>query len=105
MADITYSWTTTEPYTSDNKVVKWGLSYTATQDSTTSSINEIVDVPEEDQKPLADWTTTEINDFREAVKANRDWEVSLQGQVGGGLLVDNWDSASLSIVEPPTSTE
>ena len=105
MADTSYAWTSTEPYVTDNKVVKWGLSFSAALGDTTSSVNELVDVPEEDQKPLGDWTTADIEEFRDAVKADRGWEESLQGQVGGGSLVANWDSATLSIVEPPPNGE
>ena len=47
-----YTWEKTEPYVKDNKVVQWGLTFKATNGDVSAVTNEIVDVPEDDQKVL-----------------------------------------------------
>ena len=92
-----YTCEKTEPYVKDNKVVQWGLTFKATNGDVSAVTNEIVDVPEDDQKALADWTNEEIQAFRDGIKDDRGWTSELEKQVGGGELVANWDNASLSV--------
>lgn len=98
MSEITYKWEITEPYVKDNKVVAWGLSYSGTQGDTTGICNETVDVPDDQQKALADWSEDDILAFRDGIKEDRGWAAALADQLSGGIPVANWDNEKLQVV-------
>lgn len=98
MSEITYKWELTAPSVKDGKVVSWSLSYSGTQGDTTGVCNETVEVPDDQQKALADWSEDDIVAFRDGIKEDRGWTAALADQLSGGIPVANWDNEKLQVV-------